>query len=63
MPAYGIDTSVFVRVLTGLPAADYQTTVKRLASFLAAAAPPWDFGRDRKSRADVAPKRLTKGVS
>ena len=29
MPAYGIDTSVFVRVLNGLPTADYQTTVKR----------------------------------
>ena len=29
MPAYGIDTSVFVRVLNGLPTVDYQTTVKR----------------------------------
>jgi predicted nucleic acid-binding protein len=38
MPAYGIDTSVFVRVLTGLPAADYQTTVKRLAARRAAQA-------------------------
>ena len=38
MPAYGIDTSVFVRVLTGLPAADYQTTVKRLAALRAAQA-------------------------
>ncbi len=36
MPAYGIDTSVFVRVLTGLPAADYETTVKRLAARRAA---------------------------
>ncbi len=36
MPAYGIDTSVFVRVLTGLPAADYQTTIKRLAALRAA---------------------------
>ena len=32
MPAYGIDTSIFVRVLTGLPVADYQVTVKRLAA-------------------------------
>jgi len=38
MPAYGIDTSVFVRVLTGLPAADYQTTIKRLAALRAAQA-------------------------
>ena len=38
MPAYGIDTSVFVRVLTGLPAADYQKTVKRLAALRAAQA-------------------------
>jgi predicted nucleic acid-binding protein len=30
MPAYGIDTSIFVRLLTGLPAADYQATLKRL---------------------------------
>ena len=36
MPAYGIDTSVFVRVLTGLPAADFPTTVKRLAARRAA---------------------------
>lgn len=35
MPAYGIDTSIFVRVLTGLPAADYQATVKRLAAIRA----------------------------
>ena len=32
MPACGIDTSIFVRLLTGLPAADYQTTVNRLTS-------------------------------
>lgn len=32
MPACGIDTSIFVRVLTGLPAADYQATLKRLAA-------------------------------
>jgi predicted nucleic acid-binding protein len=32
MPVCGIDTSIFVRLLTGLPAADYQTTVNRLAS-------------------------------
>ena len=38
MPAYGIDTSVFVRVLTGLPAVDYQTTIKRLAALRAAQA-------------------------
>ncbi len=38
MPAYGIDTSVFVRVLTGPPAVDYQTTIKRLAALRAAQA-------------------------
>ena len=38
MPAYGIDTAVFVRVLTGVPAADYQTTIKRLAALRAAQA-------------------------
>ena len=38
MPAYGIDTSVFVRVLTGVPVADYQTTIKRLAAMRAAQA-------------------------
>ena len=38
LSAYGIDPSVFVRVLTGLPAADYQTTVKRLAALRAARA-------------------------
>ncbi len=32
MSAYGIDTSIFVRVLTGLPVADYQVTLKRLAT-------------------------------
>ena len=32
MPAYGIDTSIFVRLLTGLPAADYQATLKRLTT-------------------------------
>lgn len=36
MPAYGIDTSIFVRVLTGLPAPEYQATVKRLAAIRAA---------------------------
>lgn len=36
MPAYGIDTSIFVRVLTGLPVADYQVTLKRLATIRAA---------------------------
>ena len=35
MPACGIDTSIFVRLLTGLPAPDYQTTVKRLAALRA----------------------------
>ena len=35
MPAYGIDTSIFVRVLTGLPTAAYQATVKRLAAIRA----------------------------
>ena len=38
MPAYGIDTSVFVRVLTGRPAGDSQTTIKRLAALRAAQA-------------------------
>jgi predicted nucleic acid-binding protein len=32
MPAYGIDTSIFVRLLTGQPAADYQATLKRLTA-------------------------------
>ncbi len=32
MPAYGIDPSIFVRLLTGLPAADYQVTLKRLTA-------------------------------
>jgi predicted nucleic acid-binding protein len=32
MSAYGIDTSIFVRLLTGLPAAEYQTTLNRLTS-------------------------------
>ena len=32
MPAYGIDTSIFVRLLTGLPAADDQATLKRLTT-------------------------------
>jgi predicted nucleic acid-binding protein len=32
MPVCGIDTSIFIRLLTGLPTADYQTTVNRLAS-------------------------------
>lgn len=36
MPACGIDTSIFVRLLTGLPAVDYQATVKRLAAIRAA---------------------------
>jgi len=40
MPAYGIDTSIFVRVLTGLPVADYQATVKRLATIRAAQSEP-----------------------
>ncbi|MSU51448.1 MAG: type II toxin-antitoxin system VapC family toxin [Opitutus sp.] len=35
MAACGIDTSIFVRVLTGLPAVDYQATVKRLAGIRA----------------------------
>lgn len=30
MPAYGIDTSIMVQLLTGQPAADYQTAVNRL---------------------------------
>ncbi len=38
MPAYGIDTSVFVRVLTGPRGVDYQTTIKRLAALRAAQA-------------------------
>jgi predicted nucleic acid-binding protein len=40
MPACGIDTSIFVRVLTGLPAADYQATVRRLAAIRAAQPEP-----------------------
>jgi predicted nucleic acid-binding protein len=32
MPVCGIDTSIFVRLLTGLPAAEYQTTLNRLTS-------------------------------
>jgi predicted nucleic acid-binding protein len=32
MPAYGIDTSIMVRLLTGQPEADYQITVSRLAA-------------------------------
>lgn len=40
MPACGIDTSIFVRVLTGLPAADYQATVKRLAAIRASRPEP-----------------------
>ena len=35
MPAYGIDTSVFVRLLAGQPAAEYQATVKRLSEIRA----------------------------
>lgn len=30
MPVYGIDTSILVRLLTGLPESDYQVTVKKL---------------------------------
>ena len=32
MPAYGIDTSIMVRLLTGQPEVDYQTTVNRLTA-------------------------------
>jgi predicted nucleic-acid-binding protein len=32
MPAYGIDTSILVRLLTGQPAADYHATVTRLTA-------------------------------
>lgn len=32
MPAYGIDTSVFIRLLTGLPETDYQSTVEKLTA-------------------------------
>ncbi|MFA5058779.1 MAG: PIN domain-containing protein [Opitutaceae bacterium] len=32
MPAYGIDTSLLVRLLTGQPPADYQTTVNCLTA-------------------------------
>lgn len=35
MPACGIDPSIFVLVLTGLPAANYQATLKRLAAIRA----------------------------
>ena len=40
MPAYGIDTSVFVRLLAGLPAAEYQTTLKRLTEIRASQPEP-----------------------
>jgi predicted nucleic acid-binding protein len=32
MPAYGIDTSIFVRLLTGQPGTDYEKTVARLVA-------------------------------
>lgn len=32
MPAYGIDTSILVRLLTGQPEAEYQTTLTRLTT-------------------------------
>jgi predicted nucleic acid-binding protein len=35
MPACGIDTSIFVRLLTGQPEADYQIAVKRLSALRA----------------------------
>ena len=38
MPAYGIDTSILVRLLTGQPAADYQATLKRLTAIRASQA-------------------------
>lgn len=31
-PVYGIDTSVFVRLLTGHPESDFQVTIKKLAA-------------------------------
>ncbi|MEN9635266.1 MAG: hypothetical protein RL077_3670 [Verrucomicrobiota bacterium] len=34
----------------------------RKSSFLAAPASKWDFGRDRKNRANLSPQRLTQGV-
>ena len=40
MPAYGIDTSVFVRLLTGLPEADFRTTVEKLTAIQSAQAEP-----------------------
>lgn len=38
MPSYGIDTSIFVRLLTGLPAEDHAITVKRLTAIHASQA-------------------------
>jgi predicted nucleic-acid-binding protein len=35
MPAYGIDTSILVRLLVGQPAADYQACVHRLSAIRA----------------------------
>ena len=40
MPAYGIDTSIFVRLLTGQPEADYQSTLKRLSAIRASQSEP-----------------------
>lgn len=40
MPACGIDTSIFVRLLTGQPEADYQVVIRRLTSLRAAQPEP-----------------------
>lgn len=40
MPACGIDTSIFVRLLTGQPEADYQVAIKRLTALRAAQPQP-----------------------
>lgn len=40
MPACGIDTSIFVRLLSGQPAADYEIAVRRLTALRAAQPEP-----------------------
>jgi predicted nucleic acid-binding protein len=40
MPACGIDTSIFVRLLSGQPAADYEIAVRRLSVLRAAQPEP-----------------------
>jgi predicted nucleic acid-binding protein len=40
MPAYGIDTSIMVRLLTGQPAVDYHATLSRLTALRASQPEP-----------------------